>query len=106
MQVGSFSEIYNKEIDLPGGPNLKDISDLLNCSIAMKGKNTENSHYMIGFPKISDSKYIPILIKGGYHVILIEQSTDGSSTHILNVKYLPLYLLELPWNMIITSIII
>lgn len=82
MQVGSFSEIYNKEIDSPGGPNLKDISDLLNCSIAMKGKNTENSHYMIGFPKISDSKYIPILIKGGYHVILIEQSTDGSSTHI------------------------
>ena len=82
MQVGSFSEIYNKEIDSPGGPNLKDISDLLNCSIAMKSKNTENSHYMIGFPKISDSKYIPILIKGGYHVILIEQSTDGSSTHI------------------------
>jgi DNA mismatch repair protein MutS len=82
MQVGSFSEIYNKDINSSGGPNLKEISDLLNCSIAMKGKNTENSHYMIGFPKVADSKYISILIKDGYHVILIEQSNDGSSTHI------------------------
>ena len=82
MQVGGFSEIYNKDINSSGGPNLKEISDLLNCSIAMKGKNTENSHYMIGFPKVADSKYISILIKDGYHVILIEQSNDGSSTHI------------------------
>jgi len=82
MQVGSFSEIYNREIDSSCGPNLKEISDLTNCSIAMKGKNTDNAHYMIGWPKLADSKYIPLLINDGFHVILIEQSSDGSSTHI------------------------
>ena len=76
MQVGSFSEIYNREIDSSCGTNLKEISDLTNCSIAMKGKNTDNAHYMIGWPKLADSKYIPLLINDGFHVILIEQSND------------------------------
>ena len=73
MQVGSFSEIYNKTIDDENGPNMQEISDTTNCSIAIKGRNTENEHYMIGWPKIADSKYIPILIKNGYHVVIIEQ---------------------------------
>ena len=83
MQVGGFSEIYSpvnedSNIEIP---DLKELSDNTNCSIAIKNKGGENEHYMIGWPKIADSKYIPLLIKNGYQVILVEQK-DGSSTHI------------------------
>jgi DNA mismatch repair protein MutS len=84
MQVGSFSEIYspvNEDSNIET-PDLKELSDITNCSIAIKNKGGENEHFMIGWPKIADSKYIPVLIKHGYHVVLVEQSTDGSSTHI------------------------
>ena len=80
MQIGGFSEIYSSLTD--EGPNMTDISGVTNCSIAMKNKSTENAHYMIGWPKIADSKYIPILIDAGYHVIVIEQ-LPGSPTHIV-----------------------
>ena len=70
MQVGGFSEIYSSLTD--EGPNMTDISAVTNCSIAMKNKNTENAHYMIGWPKIADPKYVPILINDGYHVIIID----------------------------------
>ena len=84
MQVGGFSEIYspiNTDIDIKECPDLKYLSDITNCSIAIKNRGGENEHYMIGWPKIADSKYIPILIKKGFHVIMVEQK-EGSSTHI------------------------
>ena len=80
MQVGGFSEIYSSTND--EGPDMNDISDITNCSIAMKNKGGENAHYMCGWPKIADSKYISVLIKNGFHVVLIEQKNGGSSTHI------------------------
>ena len=81
MQVGSFSEIY---ACLDGeGPDLNDISNITNCSIAMKSKDSPNAHYMIGWPKIADCKYIPLLINEGFHVIIIEQKDDSPSTHIV-----------------------
>ena len=41
MQVGSFSEIYGT-IDNKG-PDLNDISNITNCSIAMKLKDSDNT---------------------------------------------------------------
>ena len=84
MQVGGFSEIYspvNTDNDIKECPDLKYLSDIANCSIAIKNRGGENEHYMIGWPKIADSKYIPILIRNGFHVIMVEQK-EGSSTHI------------------------
>jgi len=81
MQVGSFSEIYGT-LDNKG-PDLNDISNITNCSIAMKSKDSGNAHYMIGWPKIADSKYIPILLDAGYHIVIIEQKDDSPSTHIV-----------------------
>ena len=80
MQVGGFSEIYSSLTD--EGPNMTDISAVTNCSIGVKSPNTDNAHYMIGWPKIADPKYVPILIRDGYHVVIIEQQ-EGSSTHIV-----------------------
>ena len=106
MQVGGFSEIYSpvnedSNIEIP---DLKELSDNTNCSIAIKNKGGENEHYMIGWPKIADSKYIPLLIKNGYQVILVEQK-DGSSTHITR-EITNVVSEEQLWNMIIILIII
>ena len=81
MQVGSFSEIYGT-LDNKG-PDLNEISNITNCSIAMKSKDSDNAHYMIGWPKIADGKYIPILLDSGYHIVIIEQKDDSPSTHIV-----------------------
>ena len=79
MQVGSFSEIYGT-LDNKG-PDLNEISNITNCSIAIKCKDSDNAHYMIGWPKLADSKYIPTLLNEGYHIIIIEQKEDSPSTH-------------------------
>ena len=74
MQVGSFSEIYGT---LDGeGPDLNHISNITNCSIAMKCKDSDNAHYMIGWPKIADCKYIPLLINEDFHDLVVETHLD------------------------------
>lgn len=76
MQVGSFFEMYmtNEE-----GPNLKELSQLLNIICTKKDKSIHEisvkNPFMIGFPLVSSEKFIMLLIQNGYTVVLIEQVT-------------------------------
>jgi DNA mismatch repair protein MutS len=76
MQVGSFFELYMTNNE---GPNLKDLSQLLNIICTKKDKSilevSIKNPYMIGFPLVSSEKFITLLIQNGYTVVLIEQVT-------------------------------
>ena len=80
MQVGSFFELYSiSDIELNFGPNLKEVSSLLNIIYTKKDKSVKDVNIknplMIGFPLISSDKFITLLTNNGYTVVLIEQTT-------------------------------
>jgi len=82
MQVGSFYECYaivKSKDDTWKGPNLSNISELLNIVCTRKDKNineiSEKNPYMLGFPIISVAKFINILVENGYTVITVDQVT-------------------------------
>lgn len=77
MQIGSFYElqmIKNKEEEIG---NLDKVAKLLNIQITKKNKSVErvdrNNPYMAGFPSVSLSKFLPVLLDDGYTVIVIDQ---------------------------------
>lgn len=76
MQVGSFHEAYSTN---EKGPNLFQLSDLLNIVCTRKDKNIsiidEKNPYMLGFPSVALSKFLKILIDNNYTVIIIDQVT-------------------------------
>jgi DNA mismatch repair protein MutS len=76
MQVGSFYEAYATN---ENGPNLQNISELLNIICTRKNKSIKEislkNPYMLGFPIVAFNKYINILIESGYTVILVDQVT-------------------------------
>jgi len=80
MQVGSFYECYgivkNKD-DIWKGPNLSQISEILNIVCTRKDKSineiSEKNPYMLGFPIVASTKFINMLIDTGYTVIIIDQ---------------------------------
>jgi DNA mismatch repair protein MutS len=76
MQVGSFHEAYATDCR---GPNLFTISDILNIVCTRKDKSqneiSEKNPYMLGFPSVSLSKFLKILIDCKYTVIVIDQTT-------------------------------
>jgi DNA mismatch repair protein MutS len=76
MQVGSFFEMYMTNNT---GPNLKEISQMLNIVCTKKDKSvlevSIKNPYMLGFPLVASDKFITILIQNGYTVALIEQVT-------------------------------
>ena len=82
MQVGSFYECYgiikNKE-DTWKGPNLSEISEILNIVCTRKDKSvneiSEKNPYMLGFPLVAGTKFINILVESGYTVIIVDQVT-------------------------------
>jgi DNA mismatch repair protein MutS len=81
MQVGSFFELYSiSDSNLEYGPNLKDISSLLNIIYTKKDKSIKEvsikNPYMIGFPLISSDKFITLLTNNGFTIVLIEQTTS------------------------------
>lgn len=74
MQVGSFYEAYSTDTL---GPNLNNISNLINVVRTKKNKkipevNLENP-YFLGFPTVSITKFMEILINSGYTVVVIDQ---------------------------------
>lgn len=71
MQVGSFYEILEKH-DFSSG-NARKISDFLNIILTKRNKNAQDSPYMCGFPCVSLSKYLPVLINNNFTVIQIDQ---------------------------------
>lgn len=76
MQVGSFYEGYATN---EKGPNLIEISDVLNIVCTRRDKSiniiSDKNPYMLGFPMISSTKFINLLIENGYTVIMIDQTT-------------------------------
>ena len=79
MEVGSFFEIYGVENDKIKKGLVKEIATILNIQVARKSKNTlkitHKNPYMAGFPNWAKDKYLPILLKEGYTVVLVEQVT-------------------------------
>ena len=77
MQVGSFYELYGTNEE---GPDLKELSNLLNLTLTRKDKNilevSRSNHYMMGFPMVATDKFINILIKAGYTVITVDQEKE------------------------------
>lgn len=76
MQIGSFHEAYCTDNE---GYNLQELSDLLNIVCTKKDKSVEKvsrkNPRMLGFPSISLSKFLKILVDNGYTVIVIDQVT-------------------------------
>jgi len=76
MQVGSFYEAYST---LDRGPNLEKLESI--TDVVFTRRNTSKTQVnlsnplMWGFPLISATKYIEILIGHGYHIIIIDQVT-------------------------------
>jgi DNA mismatch repair protein MutS len=76
MQVGSFYEMYSTDTE---GPNLKEISGLLNIVFTKKDKTnltvSSSNPYMLGFPLVSSEKFIILLMSNGFTVATIDQVT-------------------------------
>ena len=76
MQVGSFYEMYATDTD---GPNLKEIADLLNTVCTKKDKNVKevsiSNPYLVGFPMVATDKFVSLLVKNGYTLVMIDQTT-------------------------------
>jgi DNA mismatch repair protein MutS len=76
MQVGSFYEAYSTN---NYGYNLHELSELLNLICTRRDKSIKEislkNPEMLGFPSISLSKYLKILINNNYTVIVVDQVT-------------------------------
>jgi DNA mismatch repair protein MutS len=77
MQIGSFYEMEMVKNENEDIGNLDEIAKLLNIQITKKNKSIttvdRNNPYMAGFPSISLSKFLPILLDNGYTVVVIDQ---------------------------------
>jgi DNA mismatch repair protein MutS len=80
MMCGQFYEIYgvnNDEIQV--GPNLNELSDILNISVARRNKNINEISYdnyqMMGWPDHSLIKFQNILLNNGYTIVKVDQVT-------------------------------
>lgn len=77
MQVGSFYEMYSTDTD---GPNLKEIGDLINTVCTKKDKSIKevsiSNPYLVGFPMVATEKFVSILIRNGYTLVMVDQVTD------------------------------
>lgn len=91
MQVGSFHEMYGTDTR---GPNLFKISELLNIVCTRKDKSNniidEKNPYMLGFPSVSTSKFIKILVDNNFTVVVIDQfKTSKQITRDITGIYSP-----------------
>lgn len=74
VQVGSFYEAYATQTDGPNLDKLEEITDVVvTRRNSSKAEITIKNPYMWGFPLVSATKYIDILINNGYHVIVVDQ---------------------------------
>ena len=81
MEVGSFFEIYGIETSTETVGKVSEIAALLNIHKTRKNKkileNSRKNPLMAGFPNHALKKFIRVLIKNNYTVILIEQVTPA-----------------------------
>lgn len=76
MQVGSFYECYSTQTR---GPNLFELSDVLNIVCTRKDKSIttidEKNPYMLGFNCAAANKFLKLLVDNNYTVVTIDQVT-------------------------------
>jgi DNA mismatch repair protein MutS len=75
-QVGSFMEFYATDTE---GPDLQKLSELLNIIVSRKDKSISTidrtNPYMMGYPIVSHTKFLKLMVEGGYVVVVTEQVT-------------------------------
>ena len=76
IQVGSFHEAYQT---LNQGYDLSKLAEILNIIVSKRNKSILQvdlkNPYMMGFPSISLSKFLKILVDNGYTVVIVDQVT-------------------------------
>jgi len=81
MMVGSFYECYSVNTDdMVIGPNLHELSDILNIIVTRKDKSKEHNisnPLMLGFPDHSVNKFKKVLLDEGYTITIIDQVTPA-----------------------------
>lgn len=93
MMVGSFLELYQvKNETINVGPDLQYLcNNILYTQLTRKNKSIEEISYsnplMAGIPSFSSDKYIDILIKNGYTVIIIDQKDDPNPLKKTKIRY-------------------
>ena len=84
MEVGSFFELYGIDNENEKQGNIKPVCNLLNIILSRKNKtileNSRSNPLMAGFPNHSLKRFLEILIKHNYTVILIEQTNPPLNT--------------------------
>lgn len=75
-QVGSFMEFYATETE---GPDLQKLSEVLNMVVSKKDKSIDtvgrHNPRMMGYPLVSHSKFLKLMLDDGYIVVVTEQVT-------------------------------
>jgi DNA mismatch repair protein MutS len=77
MQIGSFYECYSTDTR---GPNLFELSDVLNIICTRKDKSVsiidEKNPYMLGFNCAATNKFLKLLVDNNYTVVTVDQTTQ------------------------------
>lgn len=80
-QLGGFFEIYSIDNGLV---DIKGIADILNIQVSKKNKDIESVNrvncLMAGWPIHAMSKFIPILVKHNYTIVIVEQFENTDPT--------------------------
>lgn len=80
MQVGSFFEVYGVDNEKEKIGDLQKITAVLNITLTRRNKaileNSRENCLMAGIPTRSIKRYLNILLKANYTIILIEQVTE------------------------------
>ena len=88
MQVGGFYEYYGVEHEFG---NVNEIAALLLMHVSGKSYTDESTgnkskHQMAGFPLNAIDKYIQVLIRNGYTIVIIDQDSNGKKGKTRSVK--------------------
>ena len=89
MQVGSFYECYSTETR---GPNLFELSDVLNIICTRKDKSVttidEKNPYMLGFNCAATNKFLKLLVDNNYTVVTVDQVSPPPKPKRQTQKYI------------------
>jgi DNA mismatch repair protein MutS len=94
MQCGDFFEVYDVECSNPNNENrgtignIYDIEEVWNIEVSTKNRGKSSQYLFCGFPKDAAEKYIKMLIRSMYVVVMVEQdpidSTQRSISRVIS----------------------
>lgn len=74
VESGSFMEVYD-HVSEEISPHLRVCAELLNIIVTRKDKSNPNSDYLAGIPTANIQRYQKLLVRQGYTVVMITQTT-------------------------------